>query len=78
MKQGRHPLVVGLLQAIGFAASLRAGLPLVLNPNEIGVDRVWTGPRTYPLPSRGNGSARVRRAALKRRNRAANRRAHRG
>lgn len=78
MKQGRHPLVVGLLQAIGVAASIKANLPMPLPATDIGLDAVWKGPRSYPWPSRGNGSARIRRAALKRRNRAANRRAHRG
>lgn len=76
MKQGRHPLVVGLLGAIGLVASIRAGLPLQVPANQIGIDRVWKGPRTYPWPKRGNGSAR--RAAGKRRNVLQNRRAHRG
>lgn len=73
MKQGRHPLVLGLLGAIGFAASLRAGLPLVLNPNEVN----YFGVPDSRQHDRG-GTAAAKRAARKRRNVIRNRRAHRG
>jgi hypothetical protein len=74
-----HPLVATLLGVVAAVASVRAGIrPGLLKASEIGLDRVWKGPRTYPIGRGGNGSARVKRAALKARNVQRNRRAHRG
>lgn len=74
----RHPLVAGLLAAIGGMAQAFAGLGHVegLRAADLRIDSLK--PRAvYPVSIR-NGSARVRRAAVKARNVARNRRAHRG
>lgn len=72
----RHPLVAGLLVAMrGIAQAALGPLPPGLRASDIGIDSLK--PRAvYPV-SRSNGSARVRRAAVKARNVARNRRAHR-
>ena len=73
----RHPLVAGLLEAMrGIAQAALGPLPPGLRATDLRIDSLK--PRAvYPVP-RSNGSARVRRAAVKARNVARNRRAHRG
>lgn len=73
----RHPLVAGLLEAMcGIAQAALGSLPPGLRATDLRIDSLK--PRAvYPVP-RSNGSARVRRAAVKARNVARNRRAHRG
>lgn len=73
----RHPLVAGLLEATrGIAQAALGSLPPGLRAIDLRIDSLK--PRAvYPVP-RSNGSARVRRAAVKARNVARNRRAHRG
>lgn len=79
MKQGRHPLVVGLLGAIGAmfdrqvnALAIRQQL-LPVAPSEVN----YFGVPDSRRHNRG-GTAAAKRAARKRRNVIRNRRAHRG
>ncbi len=71
----RHPLVAGFLDAIRSIGLARAALPqnLPVRAADLGIDRLWKPGRTWPVPRRGNGSAKVRRAAVKARNRRAHR-----
>lgn len=73
----RHPLVAGLLEAMrGIAQAALGPLPPGLHATDLRIDSLK--PRAVYSVPRSNGSARVRRAAVKARNVARNRRAHRG
>lgn len=79
----RHPLVGRLLGAIVAVVSARDGVDHAAHgvmPSDLGLDAFWKSRGGYPRgrDDRGNGSARVRRAAQKARNVKRNRRAHRG
>lgn len=79
MQRTRHPFVAQMLSIVAAVASVKAGIaPGLLSASEIGLDGIWKGSAWHPAARRGNGSARIRRAALKARNVQRNRRAHRG
>lgn len=76
----RHPLVARLLGIVTAVVSARAGIGPVpgLMASQLRVDSFWRPGYSRPAAGRSNGSAKVRRAATKKRNQARNRRAHRG
>lgn len=79
MKQGRHPLVLGLLASFGALATrlIGAGVPVLAVDAKF--DRLLAAGRTISYPGYGSrGTAAAKRAARKRRNVIRNRRAHRG
>lgn len=77
MQPRRNPLVASILAVVAHIGALKAGIqPGLVPAHQLKLDGVWKGPNYYPR-SQFNGSAKVRRAAQKRRNVLRNRRAHR-
>jgi hypothetical protein len=73
----RHPLVANLLGAIGqMLLTQRRPVGPLVSPEAVG--HFGVADSRAAAHRRGNGSARVKRAAIKARNVRANRRAHRG
>ncbi len=75
-----NPLARAMLAVVAMVGAARAGIqPGLLRADELRIDGMWKPPASYPrFTNTGNGSRRVKRVALKRRNVRRNHLAHRG